>query len=83
MASLQLTPNMFQLIQNSVKDLGATIIIISDSNSEFIAHILKEKGLDHLVDKVFTNPAQWNSDNKLLIQPYHHQVKQQLIQMDF
>ena len=74
MAGLELTPNMSQLIRRSVEDLGATVIIISDSNTEFIDHILRERNLHHLVDKVFTNPANWNSEGKLLIQPYHHQV---------
>ena len=74
MSGLQFTPNMRDLLEESVKDLGATIIIISDSNSVFIEHILKVNKLDHLVDKVFTNPASWTEDGKLVIQPYHHQV---------
>merc|ERR1719507_2662159 len=41
MAGLELTPNMSELIQRSVEDLGARVIIISDSNSEFIDHILR------------------------------------------
>jgi len=73
MSGLQFTPNMRDLLEVSVKDLGATIIIISDSNSVFIDHILKVNKLDHLVDKVFTNPASWTEDGKLVIQPYHHQ----------
>ena len=74
MAGLELTPNMSELIRRSVEELGATVIIISDSNTEFIEHILKERNLHHLVDKVFTNPANWDSEGKLLIKPYHHQV---------
>ena len=53
MAGLELTPNMSELIRRSVEELGATVIIISDSNTEFIEHILKERSLHHLVDKVF------------------------------
>ena len=78
MAGLELTPNMSELIRRSVEELGATVIIISDSNTEFIGHILKERNLNHLVDKVFTNPAKWNSEDKLLIEPYHHQVHNSL-----
>ena len=74
MAELEFTPNMSSLLEESVKDLGATIIIISDSNSVFIEHILKVKKMDHLVDKVFTNPARWTEEGKLVIEPYHHQV---------
>jgi len=73
MANLDLTKNMENLLVNSVEQQSATIIIISDSNSEFINHILKVRQLDHLVDKVFTNPASWAPDGTLLIQPYHHQ----------
>ena len=75
MADLELTPNMSSLILESVTDLNATVIIISDSNTEFIGHILSVKKLDQAVEKVFTNPAHWDHQNKLLIQPYHHQVQ--------
>jgi len=73
MSGLEFTPHMTSLLEESVRDLGATIIIISDSNSVFIEHILKERKVDHLVDRVFTNPATWNEEGKLVIQPYHHQ----------
>merc|ERR1719370_1071378 len=73
MAGLQFTPNMQRLLEEAVDTLNATIIIISDSNSEFINHILKERGLSNRVDKVFTNPASWSEEGKLEILPYHHQ----------
>merc|ERR1719204_3059088 len=56
MANLKFTPNMQRLLEEAVDNLEATIIIISDSNSEFIHHILKEYKLSERVDKVFTNP---------------------------
>ena len=65
---------MKNLLEVSVKELGATVIIISDSNSVFISHILQANELENLVDKVFTNPAQWSQDGRLTIKPYHHQV---------
>ncbi|XP_020708659.1 pyridoxal phosphate phosphatase PHOSPHO2-like [Athalia rosae] len=49
------------------------IIIISDSNSEFITHWLKHKKLDHLISRVFTNPAHYNDDGLLKIEMYHFQ----------
>ena len=73
MGGLELTPSMDKLLRLAVEELSATIIIISDSNSEFISHILKVRKLDHLVDQVFTNPASWSSDGLLSILPYHHQ----------
>ena len=74
MASLEFTPDMEICLSKLVSELNATIIVISDSNSVFIDHIMKTRGLHHLVDKVFTNPATWNKDGKLLIEPYHYQV---------
>ena len=74
MAGLKFTPHMDKLLELSVKELGATIIIISDSNTVFINHILEVNNLDKLVDKVFTNPAEWTEDGRLTIKPYHHQV---------
>ena len=65
---------MTNLLELSVKELGATIIIISDSNTVFINHILEVNNLDKLVDKVFTTPAEWTVDGRLTIKPYHHQV---------
>merc|ERR1719397_2181293 len=62
MSDLQFTPNMQRLLEEAVDNLNATIIIISDSNSEFINHILKERGLSDRVDKVFTNPATWSEE---------------------
>ena len=73
MANLKFTPNMQRLLEEAVDNLEATIIIISDSNSEFIHHILKEYKLSERVDKVFTNPARWTEEGKLEIGPYHHQ----------
>ena len=73
MSGLQFTPNMQRLLEETVDSLDATVIIISDSNSEFINHILKERGLSDRVDKVFTNPAIWSEQGKLEIRPYHHQ----------
>ena len=73
MEGLDLTPSMADLLEKAVVDLCATIIIISDSNSVFIDHILRFRNLDQYVDKVFTNPAKWLEDGRLEIQPYHHQ----------
>ena len=47
MAGLELTQNMEALLRRAVSELSATIIIISDSNTEFIAHILEVRKLSH------------------------------------
>jgi len=77
MSSLEFTDGMETLLKKAVEDLSATIIIVSDSNSIFIQHILEVKNLSDLVDKVFTNPAWWDN-GKLCITPFHDQDSCQL-----
>eukprot|EP00088_Acartia_fossae_P018320 TRINITY_DN20585_c0_g1_i2.p1 TRINITY_DN20585_c0_g1~~TRINITY_DN20585_c0_g1_i2.p1 ORF type:complete len:274 (+),score=36.21 TRINITY_DN20585_c0_g1_i2:67-822(+) len=74
MESLEFTPGMVDLLRKSVEEHNAKIIIISDSNSVFINHILETHNLQHLVDVVYTNPATWKEDGVLEIKPYHHQT---------
>jgi len=72
MGSLEFAPGMEDLLRVAVADHCATTIIISDSNSVFIDHILQARGIQDTVEKVFTNPASWE-DDLLNIQPYHNQ----------
>jgi len=72
MSGLDFVEGMDHLLHSVISDLSGTIIIISDSNSIFIDHILETKGCKDLISKVFTNPARW-VDGKLLIEPYHDQ----------
>lgn len=51
------------------------VIIISDSNSEFISTWLKHQKIERRIRKVFTNPAEFDKDGLLNIQPYHHQTE--------
>lgn len=46
-------------------------IIISDSNSYFIDHILKRDFLRDAFCEIYTNPAQWDSSGRLNIERYH------------
>ena len=46
-------------------------IIISDSNSVFIEHILKHTGYTDLFRAVYTNPAKFESSDLLTIDVYH------------
>lgn len=50
------------------------VIIISDSNLEFIRMWNRHHDFDKYVRKIFTNPAQFDDDERLLVQPYHHQI---------
>lgn len=46
-------------------------IIISDSNTYFIDHLLKRDGLEHVFCEVFTNPAKWK-EGCLHVERYHN-----------
>ena len=72
MAGLELTPNMESLLRRAITELSATIIIISDSNTEFISHSLEVRQLSGLITKMITNPASWTEDGRLTVAPYHH-----------
>ncbi|KAL6260886.1 hypothetical protein P5V15_008413 [Pogonomyrmex californicus] len=57
----------------SLKANGHEIIIISDSNSVFVGHWLKNRKLDHVISHVFTNPAHFDIAGRLWVHPYHMQ----------
>lgn len=52
---------------------NANVIIISDSNSQFINHWCTTNDIRHHIDEIFTNPAHYTDDDALKIQPYHNQ----------
>ena len=56
MEEIPLVDGIEELIR-FLSSINSDIIVISDSNSIFIEHILKRKGLDSYVQKVYTNPA--------------------------
>ena len=60
---------LFQHIESN--KLFYDCIIISDSNAWFIDLILHAKNLQHIVKKVFTNPASVVDNKKLHISPCH------------
>ena len=62
-----------KLLFNFLIDNNFDIIIISDSNSVFIDCILISTGLDKLVQKVYTNPAKFDDDGRLMLHCYHMQ----------
>ena len=73
--AIHFVPGILELLKRLREpELDAEVIIISDSNSEFIGRILKQNGLESAFDKVFTNPAEFNEDGHLIVKPYHHQV---------
>lgn len=68
-------------IKNCIKLLksnGFDIIIISDSNSQFISMWNRYHEIDQYIDHIFTNPAKFSANGVLEIQPYHIQKECQL-----
>lgn len=63
-----------ELIRRLHDDFQFDFVIISDSNSEFISGWNRCHGLDNYIRKVFTNPARFDGNGLLLVQPYHHQT---------
>ena len=59
----------------ALKEKNFDVIMISDSNSEFIGAWNYYNKLDKLVDHVYTNPARFNANGLLEIHPYHVQVE--------
>lgn len=52
---------------------GHEIIIISDSNSIFIDRWLRSRRLEHVVSRIFTNPARYDDDGRMRVDMYHTQ----------
>ena len=72
MSEIKFSPGMIELL-NNLDQSKTEVIIISDSNSIFIEHILDVNGIRDRVSKVFTNPAQFNDQGQLELQMYHFQ----------
>lgn len=50
------------------------VVIISDSNSVFINYWCDFNGVTQYIKKIYTNQAQFNENDVLKVQPYHHQT---------
>ena len=69
--SMELVPGMSECLKTLKSEFKAEIIIISDSNSFFISHLLQRHGLSDVFDAVYTNPGSFEEDETLLLRPYH------------
>uniref|UniRef100_A0A182LUE7 Pyridoxal phosphate phosphatase phospho2 n=1 Tax=Anopheles culicifacies TaxID=139723 RepID=A0A182LUE7_9DIPT len=67
-------PGMKSCIANLVRH-GFDVIIISDSNSEFIRVWNDYNDIGPYVHTVFTNPARFDSSGLLELRPYHFQTE--------
>lgn len=58
--SLSLVPGMRRCLIDLQTKLGAEIVICSDSNTFYIAHVLRAKCLEQFVTEVIANKATFN-----------------------
>ena len=65
-------PGMVKFIK-SLHSMNFDLVIISDSNSEFIDEWNRVHGLS-IFHRIFTNPASFSKNGLLKISPYHHQT---------
>lgn len=64
---------MMNLIK-SIRNADFDIVIMSDSNAELIRTWIESNNLCQYFNQVFTNPAKFNSDGYLQVEPYSHQT---------
>lgn len=65
---------MRDLIRRLYETQATDVVVVSDSNSQFIRHWCRHNGIVDYVKDVFTNPAEFDANEVLNIRPYHHQT---------
>jgi pyridoxal phosphate phosphatase PHOSPHO2 len=77
-------PNEMKQFINTLATNGFTLIIISNSNTVFIDEILRNNEMDHYFEKnkIFTNPAQFDNDGKLIVTPFNETQKENNTNVD-
>lgn len=72
MISMPFTPGMVELLNFIRKNKDKfDCIIISDANSVFIGWVLEATNFHDVFDKVFTNPAAFDTNGHLTVENYH------------
>lgn len=66
-------PGLKDLIRQLHASSTVDVIIISDSNSTFIKYWCDYNGITECIKTIFTNPAEFDENGLLTIQPFHHQ----------
>ncbi|XP_035213334.1 pyridoxal phosphate phosphatase PHOSPHO2-like isoform X2 [Stegodyphus dumicola] len=73
LAQLPMVDGMKDLLLEIYENGGSDIIILSDANMFFIQCFLHQQQLNSVVSKVFTNPAEFDSDGCLHIKEFQNQ----------
>lgn len=72
---------MVALIRHLV-EMNFDVIVISDSNTEFIRCWCEANGIVPLISDVYSNPANFDENDLLTIQPFHKQTTCSMSQMN-
>ncbi|XP_076038142.1 pyridoxal phosphate phosphatase PHOSPHO2-like isoform X2 [Oratosquilla oratoria] len=72
LTEIKLTESMKEFLTKLPRD-STEFIVISDSNSLFIDHILRNEGIRDLFREIFTNPAKIDENDCLNIEMFHYQ----------
>lgn len=68
--SMKFVQGMKECIQG-LNDMGGDVIIISDSNTVFIDYLLVQNEVTDCFKAVYTNPAKFDSNGQLQLEPFH------------
>uniref|UniRef100_A0A8C5EQN2 Phosphoethanolamine/phosphocholine phosphatase 1 n=2 Tax=Gouania willdenowi TaxID=441366 RepID=A0A8C5EQN2_GOUWI len=73
MEKIPATPGMLTLFQylRNRSSLDFEVVLVSDANTFFIESWLQRAGVRHLFNRIFTNPATFNKDGRLVMRPFH------------
>ncbi len=68
--SMEFVDGMKECIQQ-LNRMGGDVIIISDSNTVFIEYLLSQNEVKDCIKAVYTNPAEFDSNGQLQLEPFH------------
>lgn len=71
MEKLPATPGMLTLFQFLRTRQDFEVVLVSDANTFFIESWLRRNGVRQIFHRVFTNPATFNKDGRLVMRPFH------------
>ncbi|KAM9780351.1 putative phosphatase phospho1 [Neosynchiropus ocellatus] len=73
MEKIPATPGMLMLFQflRTRPPPDFEVVLVSDSNMFFIESWLRRAGARQLFHRIFTNPATFNKDGRLMLRPFH------------
>ncbi|RVE69816.1 hypothetical protein OJAV_G00081640 [Oryzias javanicus] len=63
-------PTLFQFLRNRPPQ-DFEVVLVSDANTFFIESWLRRAGARQLFHRIFTNPATFNKDGRLVMRPFH------------